>query len=105
MLLSVLILSQALAVFANTEKVIFLGPSALQVPVQQPTLTDLRLDTLTPQHWSLRMHIEADFPSNSSRYGQASWFLLHNLHEGQRYEVRVCWAATVATFYDNMAHI
>jgi hypothetical protein len=83
-------------VFANTEKVIFLGPSSLQVPVEHPTLEDLHLEALSPQHSSLRTHLRAEFPTNDTKYGHASWFLLHRLEEGQRYEVRVCWAATVS---------
>jgi hypothetical protein len=83
-------------VLGNTEKVIFLGPSSLQIPVEHPTLEDLHLETLSPQHWALRTYLQAEFPTNSSKYGVASWFILHRLEEGQRYEVRVCWAATVS---------
>jgi hypothetical protein len=96
----ILWLLQVHAVFCNTEKIIFLGPSEVQIPVEHPTLEDLKLETLSPQQWSLRTHIRAEFPTKSSKYGQASWYLLHGLQEGQRYEVRVCWAATVRwTFY------
>jgi hypothetical protein len=84
-------------VLGNTEKVIFLGPSSLQIPVEHPTLEYLRLDSVSPQHWALRTHLQAEFPTNSSKYGHASWFILHRLEEGKRYEVRVCWAATVST--------
>ena len=94
---SLLLLLQTYSVFANTEKVIFLGPSSLQVPVQHPTLEDLNLEALSPQHWTLRTHIRAEFPTNSSERGHASWYLLHRLEEGRRYEVRICWAATVST--------
>ncbi|KAJ5038946.1 uncharacterized protein L3040_006620 [Drepanopeziza brunnea f. sp. 'multigermtubi'] len=71
----------------------------LQVPVEHPTLEDLQLESLSPNHWSLRTHIRAEFPTNSSSYGQTSWYLLHNLHEGRRYEVRICWAATQPTSF------
>jgi hypothetical protein len=80
---------------ANTEKVIFMGPSTRPVPVDSPTLEDLRLPELSPHHWALRTHLAAAFPTDTARYGQASWVLLHRLQEGQRYEVRICWAATV----------
>lgn len=83
------------SVLGNTEKVIFLAPGSLNIPVEHPTLEDLQLEALSPQHWSLRMHIEAEFPTDSSKYGRSSWYLLHSLQEGQRYEVRICWAATV----------
>ncbi|PMD56520.1 uncharacterized protein K444DRAFT_66571 [Hyaloscypha bicolor E] len=93
----ILLLLQVHAVFCNTEKIIFLGPSEVHIPVEHPTLEDLKLETLSPQQWSLRTHIRAEFPTKSSKYGQASWYLLHGLQEGQRYEVRVCWAATQPT--------
>lgn len=90
-----LLLLQVLAVFANTEKTIFLGPASLRVPVEHPTLEDLHLEALSPQYWSLRTYVDAEFPTSSSKYGKSSWYLLHGLQEGQRYEVRICWAATV----------
>jgi hypothetical protein len=80
---------------ANTEKVIFTGPIARPVPGEPPTLTNLQLPELSPQNWSLRTHLEAAFPTDSSKYGTSSWVLLRGLQDGQRYEVRVCWAATV----------
>jgi hypothetical protein len=89
------LLLQAHVVSSNTEKTIFLGPSQAQIPVEHPTLEDLQLEALSPEQWSLRTHIRAEFPTTSSKYGQASWYLLHGLQEGQRYEVRICWAATV----------
>jgi len=89
------LLLQVYAVVANTEKAIFLGPRSLHVPSEHPSLEDLKLEALSPQQWSIRTHIKAEFPTNSSKYGQSSWMLLHKLHEGQRYEVRICWAATV----------
>ena len=89
------LLLQAGFASANTEKIIFLGPSSLQVPLEHPTLENLQLDVLSPHHWSLRTYIQAEFPTNSSKYGQSSWYLLDRLQEGQRYEVRICWAATV----------
>ncbi|TVY35878.1 hypothetical protein LSUB1_G004415 [Lachnellula subtilissima] len=93
------LLLQVCTVFANTEKVIFLGPSSLQVPVEHPTLEDLNLEPLSPQHWTLRTHIRAEFPTDSSKHGLASWYLLHRLEEGRRYEVRICWAATQPTSF------
>jgi hypothetical protein len=96
LLLLMFFLLQVHCTIANTEKVIFLGPEHLHVPLGHPTLEDLQLEALSPQHWTLRTHIEAEFPSESSKYGHSSWYLLHRLQEGQRYEVRICWAATVS---------
>lgn len=96
LLSSILLLtSQTLPVSANTEKAIFLGPSPLTIPLEHPTLEDLHLEALSPQHHSLRTHIGREFPTSDEKYGQSTWYLLHRLKEGQRYEVRVCWAATV----------
>lgn len=92
----ILLLLQCIAVAGNTEKAIFLGPSQLQVPVTHPTLEDLHLETLSPRHGFLRTNIQAAFPADTSRYGQSTWLLLRALREGQRYEVRICWAATVS---------
>jgi len=92
---ALLVFLQISTVYANTEKAIFVGPRQLLIPIDHPTLEDLNLDTLAPQHWSLRTHVQAQFPSKDSKYGPASWLLLHGLREGQRYEVRICWAATV----------
>ena len=85
------------ACVANVEKTIFLGPSTVNVPLQHPTLEDLRIDVLTLKDSTLRTEIEAEFPKDKLSKGKASWFLLDSLQENQRYEVRICWAATVRT--------
>lgn len=81
---------------ANTEKAIFLGPETVNIPQTHPNLEDLHIDTLTPDNWAIRTHLGAQFPTNSSKFGKATWLVLDKLTEGQRYEVRVCWAATVS---------
>ena len=86
-----------MAVYANTEKAIFIGPLSVNIPSAHPTLEDLHVDTLTPTNWAIRTHLEARFPSISSPHGKATWLILDDLTEGQRYEVRVCWAATVSS--------
>jgi hypothetical protein len=86
----------ARACLANVEKAIFLGPQTIRVPAQHPTISDLRLDVLTPDNWSLRTQIKAEFPSKEHPEGYTSWYLLNNLTEGQRYEARICWPATVS---------
>ncbi|KAI0882605.1 uncharacterized protein GGS22DRAFT_46866 [Annulohypoxylon maeteangense] len=85
------------SVFANTEKAIFTGPPAANIPSAHPTLEDLHVDILTPINWSIRTHLESQFPNISSPNGKATWLILDELTEGQRYEVRVCWAATQPT--------
>lgn len=81
---------------ANVEKTIFLGPEPVNIPDQQPSLSSLNINTLTPEGWSLRTHLEAIFPTAEFERGRSSWFILDNLTEGQRYEVRICWLATVS---------
>lgn len=85
----------AAVVLANVEKTIFLGPEPIPIPAQHPTLSDLRLDILTPASSSVRRRLEAAFPTDAAKHGKEAWLLLANLVKGQRYEVRVCWAATV----------
>jgi hypothetical protein len=96
-----LLMKAALAV-ANVEKTIFLGPAPVPVPQQPPTLSDLNLHTLTPGNNSIRTRLDREFPGIIEETGDESrgvetWWLLDDLTEGQRYEVRVCWAAIVST--------
>ncbi|KAJ0124645.1 hypothetical protein J7T55_005985 [Diaporthe amygdali] len=84
---------------ANVEKTIFLGPEPVNIPEQQPSLLSLNLDTLTPENWSLRTHIEAIFPTEDFARGKSTWLILDNLTESQRYEVRICWLATQPTAF------
>ena len=87
------------SVLANTEKTIFLGPEPVTIPLTHPTLSDLRLHTLTPTtptNGTLRTQLSAQFPSPDHPQGTVTWLLLDNLTPNQRYEVRVCWAATVS---------
>jgi hypothetical protein len=87
------------AALANTEKAIFLGPEPVPIPLTHPTLSDLHLDTLTPTNLTLRTQLAAQFPSAAHPQGTATWLVLDNLTPHQRYEVRVCWAATASLFY------
>ncbi|KAH6646712.1 hypothetical protein BKA67DRAFT_663114 [Truncatella angustata] len=84
---------------ANTEKAIFLGPQAITIPTTHPNLDDLRIVTITPQNWTIRTHVNAQFPSDTASFGKATWLVLDELTEGQRYELRVCWAATQPTAF------
>ena len=82
----------------NVEKTIFVGPARALIPLAQPTLESLELDRLSPYDvWPLRTRLAVKFPTESHPSGHATWLLLDNLEEGQRYEVRICWPATVTT--------
>ncbi|EGZ70591.1 hypothetical protein NEUTE2DRAFT_130590 [Neurospora tetrasperma FGSC 2509] len=113
-LLLLLIISLLSLVLANVEKTIFLGPSSS--PSEKETVIkddqaaqrwlDTKLHhihTLTPtpnDRSSLRTRLNRVFPSADHPRGEDAWFLLEGLTDRQRYEVRVCWAATQPTnFY------
>ena len=80
--------------FANTEKVIFTAPP-------RDTLSELydiveeAFETLTPSNPILRASLPVAFPNAVRPHGLDSWYRLEELDEDRRYEVRVCWAATV----------
>jgi hypothetical protein len=78
------------------EKAIFLGPATVNIPLQKPTLSDLNLHTLTPETTgnTIRTRLARQFPQEGID-PPATWLLLDTLTEGQRYELRVCWAALV----------
>jgi hypothetical protein len=87
------------AALANTEKTIFVAPAPITLPDAGPRLADLKLDTLVPSSSSATASVQralsVAFPTEDAPQGRESWYLLQGLGEGQRYEVRVCWAATV----------
>ncbi|KAI1186729.1 hypothetical protein F5B17DRAFT_352339 [Nemania serpens] len=90
--------------WGNTEKAVFLGPSPVHLESTYRTLGLSRLASLNPDEFTIRTHLKSKFPSNELRHGESSWFLLHHLTEGQRYEVRVCWAATQPTMFRLEVH-
>ncbi|VUC23890.1 unnamed protein product [Clonostachys rosea] len=83
---------------ANVEKVIFLGPATVNIPLQKPTLSDLNLHTLTPETTgnTIRTRLARQFLQEGID-PTVTWLLLDTLTEGQRYELRVCWAALEPT--------
>lgn len=89
------IVLQAGTVVANVEKTIFLGPSPVTLPDVRPSLEDLQLHALSSQDPILPTQLSVIFPSASQPHGLESWHLLSGLEEGARYEVRICWPATV----------
>lgn len=93
------VVTQAWTATANVEKTIFLGPSAATLPHVRPSLDTLRLQSLSPAEPVLATHLSVHFPSASAPHGVESWYLLHQLEEGRRYEVRICWPATVSLLH------
>lgn len=86
-----------LPALGNVEKTIFLAPPSISIPSGHPNLKDLYLDVLfAPLSWlSLRRQVPASFPTPNDPRGNETWLLLEGLEEGRRYEVRICWVATV----------
>jgi hypothetical protein len=82
---------------ANVEKTIFLAPAPATIPSDGPDLDDLGLERISPERPLVRTRLNASFPTADAPEGTESWFFLENLNPGQRYEVRVCWLATVRT--------
>jgi hypothetical protein len=89
------IVTQVWRVNANVEKTIFLAPSAVVLPHDQPSLSDLRIHSLSHLQPILPSQLPVLFPSASLPHGVESWYLLQHLDAGRRYEVRICWPATV----------
>jgi hypothetical protein len=78
---------------ANVEKQIFLGP-----PPSTVTLGGVgsHLPQLAPsEHCSNCRAIRTRLSTSFSGRGAEQWMKVDGLEEGKRYEVRICWAATV----------
>ena len=93
------IVTQTWTVNANVEKTIFLGPSPVTLDNARPGLDDVHLNALSPSETILSTHIPVHFPTHAVPRGLESWYLLRRLAHGQRYEVRICWPATVSRLF------
>jgi len=80
--------------FANVEKTILVAPELTLLP-QDASIDNLYLTSLNPDHLSIRTQVNASFPTESFPKGTETWLLLEDLAPGRRYEVRICWLATV----------
>lgn len=90
------IISLLTTVNANVEKAIFLAPAPIALTNVLPAPGDLHLPALSPGVNSiLSTRLPVTFPTASAPHGLESWYLLRGLDEGRRYEVRICWPATV----------
>ena len=83
------------SISANVEKAVFLAPEVVHNLDQLPGLNQLSLAVLNPSNWTFRTHLAASFPTPDSLLGTEAWFLLDGLSHHRRYEVRLCWSATV----------
>lgn len=87
----------AVPAIANVEKTIFTAPDSINFGDARPNLMDLRLDILSSKRLSIRTVLPVIFPTENQPRGLSSWYTLDGLRPGQRYEVRICWAATVSS--------
>lgn len=90
-----------LLVKANVEKLVFLGPQrGFEVEEISSTGRLDRLSRLSPLHPSAKHQFLARFPSTPASWSVSeTWILVEGLKAGQRYEVRVCWSATVCNAF------
>ena len=86
------------AAFANVEKTIFIAPSGSDVTYisERRALAALNIETLSPGSNTLRRAISRTGTSRESSVVTSTWYSLTDLNPAQRYEVRICWAATVS---------
>ncbi|WEW56345.1 hypothetical protein PRK78_001788 [Emydomyces testavorans] len=84
-------------VWANVEKTVFIAPpaDAAELPSSLRPANLANIDTLSPSARSIRKHLDASFSSEKDPLGVRSWFHLVDLRPGQRYELRICWLATL----------
>lgn len=87
-----------LPILGNVEKTIFIGPEPVDHHIlqQRPSLDALKLEVLDPSNFALRRQLNPAKPGSPK--GTEAWFLLDQLKHNQRYEVRICWLATVSQF-------
>ena len=89
-------------VLANVEKIVFI-PQRSEA-AEFPTGIPPPLFRLSPSTPRLRATLNTSFPDATgaaapAAQGSATWVALDALTVGQRYEVRICWAATVRYIY------
>ncbi|CAK7227563.1 hypothetical protein SCUCBS95973_006582 [Sporothrix curviconia] len=88
----------AIGVAANVEKTIFVAGHGEKGGLRSDIVN--ALPRLTPAGNAWRTGLEAVFPwTEAYPDNGTTWALLDDLSEGQRYELRVCWAATQPTAF------
>ena len=94
-----ILLLNAFSGFANVEKVVFLAPEKPSATLDALRHTGaFELPTLSLLNPSLRRQIHSRFPTDRNYPNSSTtWLLLSSLEVGVRYEVRICWSATVSS--------
>ncbi|QIX02167.1 hypothetical protein AMS68_007684 [Peltaster fructicola] len=88
------------ATSANTEKIIFTAPTKSKLPDTKPGIDFLNIESLSSLDQSLQTSLAVRFTNETQPTGTDHWYLLRNLQERQRYELRICWSATQPTRFD-----
>lgn len=88
----------------NVEKVIFIAPAAQALP-NDASIDNLLLTSLSETETSVRTYVNASFPTEDAPKGTETWMLLEGLTAGRRYEVRICWLATVRDDLSKLFHL
>jgi len=84
-------------VHANTEKVIFIAPPAPLEPLEHHHA----IETLSPSRPAVRrVKVQLSFEKPTEEF-----FVLEQLDIGRKYEVRVCWPASVTSRIDPVINI
>ena len=94
---ALMILGYTFHVFANVEKAIFVAPRDKYI--LPATLADLDLNIITPTSNAVRRQLQRRSFEFNSPEAAVTWYLLDDLTPDQRYEIRICWAATVGLSY------
>ena len=89
---------------ANVEKIVFFGPEHASDLPQLPHHDFLvRLESLDSFNSTIRRKLHAKFESSSltitEQEQSEAWILLNSLEARRRYEIRICWPATVSAIY------
>lgn len=82
-------------VTANVEKTIFVAPRPGDPRRHAELEAFTHLQALSPSSPVLEARLPVHFPTTTAPRGLEYWYLLEGLEQGRRYEVRICWPATV----------
>jgi len=83
-------------VHCNVEKTIFIATHAKNI---ESWLSDIELPRLSPNNPTIRARLPVTAPNDTVKADIVHWFLLDDLEAGTRYEVRICWPATVISLF------
>jgi hypothetical protein len=93
--LLVILVSPLALVAANVEKTIFIAPESIIIPNVSPGLEDLCLEHISLSAPRIQKSISVGTATEVQPLGEQSWYLITDLVPGTRYEVRICWPASV----------